>query len=135
MTCTACLTSLNCGFALVANRTQNRKQDCYNLLQRDDLHCLPDLLELYIPSRTLRSSVDDRIFGILNGHKFQGQHAFSSIFFFVFFFRFCLVFCCCAVWLLRGRCHVNQVQSRRTFCVHHTATHQFTVSLHSKPHT
>ena len=72
------LTSLNCGSALAAKRTQNRIQDCYNLLQRDNLRCRPDLLELYTPSRTHRSSADDRIFGIPKGHKLQGQHAFSS---------------------------------------------------------
>ena len=39
-----------------------------------------------------------------------------------------------AVWLLHGWCHVKLPPSRRTFCVHHTTTHQFTMSLHSKPH-
>ena len=29
----------SCGFALVAKRTQNRIQDCYNQLQRDHWHC------------------------------------------------------------------------------------------------
>ena len=36
--------------------------------------------------------------------------------------------------LLNSWCHVKLLQSLRTFCVHHTATHHFTVSLHSKPH-
>ena len=40
-----------------------------------------------------------------------------------------------AVWLLHGWCHVKLLPSRRTFCVHHTTMHQFTVSLHSKTNT
>ena len=39
-----------------------------------------------------------------------------------------------AILLLRGRCRVKLLQSRRTFCVHHITMHQFTVPLHSKPH-
>ena len=35
-----------------------------------------------------------------------------------------------AVWLLHGWCHVKLLPSRRTFCVHHTTVHQFTLSYH-----
>ena len=43
-------------------------------------HYLSDLLELYIPSRTLRFSPGIRIFCIQNRRKkFQGQRAFSFI--------------------------------------------------------
>ena len=40
-----------------------------------------------------------------------------------------------AVWLLHGWCHVKLLPSRRTICVHQTTMHQFTVSLHVRPHT
>ena len=33
------------------------------------------------------------------------------------------------VQLVHGWCHVKLLRSRRTFCVHHTNMHQFTVSL------
>ena len=36
------------------------------------------------------------------------------------------------IWLLHGWCHVKLLQSWCTFCVHHTAMHQLTVSLHAK---
>ena len=39
-----------------------------------------------------------------------------------------------SIWLLQGWCHVKLLPSRRKFCVHLTAIHQFTVSPHSKPH-
>ena len=39
-----------------------------------------------------------------------------------------------AIWLLHGWCHMKILPSRRKFCVHHTTLHQFTASLHSKPH-
>ena len=40
-----------------------------------------------------------------------------------------------AVWLLLGRCHVKLLLSHCMFCLHHTAMHQFTVSLYLKLHT
>ena len=40
-----------------------------------------------------------------------------------------------AVQLLTCWCHLKVLPSRRTFCVHHTSIHQFTVSLYSTPHT
>ena len=40
-----------------------------------------------------------------------------------------------AVWLLHGWCHVKLLPSQCTFCVHHRTMHQFTMSLHLKPHT
>ena len=40
-----------------------------------------------------------------------------------------------AIWLLHGWCHVKLLPSRRTYCVHHTTMHQFTLSFCSKPHT
>ena len=39
-----------------------------------------------------------------------------------------------SIWLLHGWCHVEILPSRRKLCVRHTAMHQFTVPLHSKPH-
>ena len=39
------------------------------------------------------------------------------------------------IWLLRGWFHVKLLLSPQMFCVHHTAMHHFTVSLHLKPHT
>ena len=38
-----------------------------------------------------------------------------------------------SIWLLYGWCRVKLLPSRRMFCVHHTAMHQFTASLYSKP--
>ena len=37
--------------------------------------------------------------------------------------------------LLYCWCLVKLLPFRRTFCLHHTTVHQFTVSLHSEPHT
>ena len=34
-----------------------------------------------------------------------------------------------AVWLLRGWCHLKLLPPQRTFCVNHTAMHQFTLLL------
>ena len=49
---------------------------CYNVTTGTAPPYLFDLLELYIPSRTLRSSADTRVFRIPNRRqKFQGQHA------------------------------------------------------------
>ena len=39
-----------------------------------------------------------------------------------------------AFWLLHGWCHMKLLLSRHTFCIHHTAMCQFTVSLYSKTH-
>ena len=39
-----------------------------------------------------------------------------------------------AVWLLHGWCHVKLLPCWRKVYVHHTAMHQFTVSLYSKLH-
>ena len=53
---------------------------CYNVITGTAPPYLSDLLELYTPLRTLRSSADTRIFRILNGRKrFQGKRAFSFI--------------------------------------------------------
>ena len=53
---------------------------------------------------------------------------------FLALFEYPQKWCTCGViWLLRGWCHVKLLPSRRTFCVHYTTRHQFTVSLHSKP--
>ena len=53
---------------------------CYNVITGTAPPYLSDLLELCIPSRTLRSSADTRIFRIPNRYKrFQGQRAFSFI--------------------------------------------------------
>ena len=53
---------------------------CYNVITGTAPPYLCDLLELNIPSRTLRSSADTRIFRIPNRHKrFKGQRAFSFI--------------------------------------------------------
>ena len=38
------------------------------------------------------------------------------------------------IWLLQGWCHVKLLSSRCTFSVHHTTMHQFSVSLHARPH-
>ena len=40
-----------------------------------------------------------------------------------------------AVWLWHCWCHVKLLPSWHMFFVHHTAVHQFTVSLYLKPHT
>ena len=61
----------SCGLALVASRAQNRNR----LLQSDTvINCtappyLSDLLQLYIPSCTLRSSAEYRIFSISNERR------------------------------------------------------------------
>ena len=71
----------SCEFALAACRMQNRIQDCYNVITGTAPPYLSDLLELYIPSRTFRSSADTRIFRIPNRCKrFQGQRAFFCLF-------------------------------------------------------
>ena len=36
--------------------------------------------------------------------------------------------------VLHSWCYIKLLPSRCTFCLHHTTMHQFTVSLHSKPH-
>ena len=41
----------------------------------------------------------------------------------------------CALCLLPGLCHVKLLPSQHMICVLHTTMHQFTVSLHYKPHT
>ena len=52
----------------------------YNVITGTAPPYLSDLLELYIPSRTLRSSADTRIFRIPNRRKgFQGQRTFPFI--------------------------------------------------------
>ena len=38
------------------------------------------------------------------------------------------------VWLLHDRYHVKLLPSWRTFCIHYTTMHQYTVSFHSKRH-
>ena len=53
---------------------------CYSVITGTAPPYLSDLLELYTPSRTLRSSADTRVFRIPNSRKrFQGQRAFSFI--------------------------------------------------------
>ena len=53
---------------------------CYNVITGTAPPYLSDLLELYTPSRTLRSSADTRIFRMPNRRKrFQAQRAFSFI--------------------------------------------------------
>ena len=39
------------------------------------------------------------------------------------------------IWMLLNWCHLKLLSSWRTFCVHHTAMHQFTVSFYLKTHT
>ena len=56
-------------------------------------------------------------------------------FFFFFFFKYPPYRCAdSTVWLLHGWCHVKLLPSLRQLCVHHTTMHQYTLSLHSKPH-
>ena len=39
------------------------------------------------------------------------------------------------IWLLHGWCQMKPLPSWPMFWVHHITMHQFTVSLHAKPHT
>ena len=53
---------------------------CYSVITCTAPPYLSDLLELYTPSRTLRSSADNCIFHISNKRKiFQGERAFSFV--------------------------------------------------------
>ena len=53
---------------------------CCDVISGSAPPCLSDLLQLYIPSRTLRSSADTRSFRVPHLHKkFQEQRAFSYI--------------------------------------------------------
>ena len=53
---------------------------CYSVITCTAPSYLSDLLQLYTPSRTLRSSADNRIFRTTKRrNKFQGQLAFSFI--------------------------------------------------------
>ena len=53
---------------------------CYDVVSATALLYLSDLLCLYVPSRSLRSSADTRIFRIpTRKKKFQGQRAFSHL--------------------------------------------------------
>ena len=53
---------------------------CYNVVSDTAPLYLSDLLCLYVPSRSLRSSADTRIFRIpTREKKFQGQRAFSHL--------------------------------------------------------
>ena len=53
---------------------------CYNVVSDTAPLYLSDLLRLYVPSRSLRSSADTRIFRIpTRKKKFQGQRAFSHL--------------------------------------------------------
>ena len=53
---------------------------CYDVVSDTDPLYLSDLLCFYVPSRSLRSSADTRIFRIPTGKKkFQGQRAFSHL--------------------------------------------------------
>ena len=53
---------------------------CYNVVSDTAPLYLSDLLCLYVPSRSLRSSADTRIFRIpTRKKKFQGQRAFSNL--------------------------------------------------------
>ena len=51
-------------------------------------------------------------------------------------YRFWCCFCLFNIHplVLPGWCRVKLLPSRRTFCVHRTTMHQFTVLLYSKPH-
>ena len=50
-------------------------------------------------------------------------------------FKYALKWCTySAVWLLQGWCHMKLLLSQCIVCVHHTPMHQFTVSLHVRPH-
>ena len=51
---------------------------CYLIIRSFAPEYLSDLTQLYVPSRSLRSSADERIFKVpLTKRKFQGQRAFS----------------------------------------------------------
>ena len=53
---------------------------CFNVITNSAPPYLSDLLELYIPSRTLRSSADTRMFRIpTRRKKFQGQRACHTL--------------------------------------------------------
>ena len=53
---------------------------CYSVISGSATPYLSDLVQLHIPSRTLRTSADTRTFRVPRRHKkFQGQRAFSYI--------------------------------------------------------
>ena len=57
---------------------------CHTVISGSAPPCLTDLLRLYIPSRSLRSSADPSIFRIpIRRKKSRGQHGFSYIGLFV----------------------------------------------------